>query len=132
MEMLITLEEGMKVVAEFEGHRVVTDQPEKAGGTNSAPAPFDYFVASIGTCVGFYIKRYCQTKELDSSGISVHLATQRDEQSKAVTGFAMTIRVPPSFPEKLHGALIKVADQCAVKKTMLSNPAFHISVEPQG
>ena len=36
------------------------------------------------------------------------------------------IFVPPSFPEKYHSALIKVADQCAVKKTIMSSPKFEI------
>ena len=130
MEMQISLEQGMKVAAEFKGHRVLTDQPVKAGGDNEAPAPFDYFVVSIGTCVGFFIKRYCQTKGIDSEGISVQLTTQHNEK-KAVTGFAMTISVPEGFPDKLHNALIKVADQCTVKKTMLSNPDFQITVEKQ-
>ncbi len=38
----------------------------------------------------------------------------------------LEIIVPPSFPEKYHSALIKVADQCAVKKTIMSPPKFEI------
>ncbi len=38
----------------------------------------------------------------------------------------LDIIVPPEFPEKYHKALIKVADQCAVKKTILNPPEFEI------
>ncbi|HCT72209.1 MAG TPA: osmotically inducible protein C, partial [Bacteroidales bacterium] len=48
--MKITFEGKKKVIAEFNGYRIVTDQPERAGGEGSAPAPFDLFLASLGTC----------------------------------------------------------------------------------
>jgi putative redox protein len=38
----------------------------------------------------------------------------------------LAIIVPPEFPEKYHKALIKVVDQCAVKKTILNAPEFDI------
>jgi ribosomal protein S12 methylthiotransferase accessory factor len=34
--------------------------------------------------------------------------------------------VPPDFPEKYHKALIRAADQCAVKKHFETPPTFEI------
>jgi ribosomal protein S12 methylthiotransferase accessory factor len=34
--------------------------------------------------------------------------------------------VPAGFPEKYLKTLVKVADQCAVKKTIVNPPAFKI------
>jgi len=34
--------------------------------------------------------------------------------------------VPPAFPEKYHKALIKVADQCAVKRTIMNPPKIEV------
>jgi putative redox protein len=36
------------------------------------------------------------------------------------------ITVPSSFPEKYLKALIKVADQCAVKKAIMNPPKFEV------
>jgi len=37
--------------------------------------------------------------------------------------------LPESIPEKLHKPLIRVAEQCAVKKTIMANPEFIVEVE---
>ena len=81
-------------------------------------------MASIGTCAGFYVQSYCESKGIDSSGISVTLKAKRDTKTKQIGGFVTTIHVPPELPEKLHPVLKKVAEQCAVKKTIMNDPDF--------
>jgi ribosomal protein S12 methylthiotransferase accessory factor len=48
--MEITFEGGKVITAHLNGHTIRTDQPIQGGGTNTAPAPYDLFLASIGTC----------------------------------------------------------------------------------
>jgi putative redox protein len=38
----------------------------------------------------------------------------------------LDIHVPPEFPEKYHAALVRSAEQCAVKKLIESPPRFEI------
>ena len=47
MRIDVHLTESARVEADVRGHRIVTDQPERAGGENAAPAPFELFLASI-------------------------------------------------------------------------------------
>jgi len=130
MELKVTLEGNKKVSTQVGDHLIMTDQPEKSGGTNSAPAPYDLFLASIGTCAGFYIQSYCENKNIDSSGIEITLKAKRDSANKVINGFVTTIHVPKTIPQKLHKALIKVAEQCAVKKTIMTNPEFIVETKP--
>lgn len=123
MELKVSLEGNKKVSTQIGDHLILTDQPEKNGGSNSAPAPYDLFLASIATCAGFYIQSYCQNKDIDTSGIEISMAVTRDDK-KVINGFVTTISVPEEFPEKLHGVLEKVASQCAVKKTIMAGPGF--------
>ena len=123
MELKVTLEGNKKVSTHIGDHLIMTDQPEKNGGSNSAPAPYDLFVASIATCAGFYIQSYCDNKNIDSSGIELSLNVTRDEK-QAINGFVTTIHIPEDIPAKVHTALKKVAEQCAVKKTIMNNPQF--------
>lgn len=124
MELKVTLEGGKRVATRVGDHLIMTDQPEKQGGENSAPAPYDLFLASIGTCAGFYVQSYCDSKGIDSSGIDITLTPTREVENGPITGFRTTIHVPPELPDKLHAVLKKVAQQCAVKKTIMSNPEF--------
>jgi ribosomal protein S12 methylthiotransferase accessory factor len=128
MELKVTLEGGKRVATRIGNHLIMTDQPTKHGGDDSAPAPYDLFMASIGTCVGFYVQSYCESKGIDPSGIDITLNAKRDPKTKQINGFLTTIHVPPEVPENLHAALKRVAEQCAVKKTIMSNPEFVVEM----
>lgn len=120
--------------AEFNGFAIETDQPVKYGGEGSAPSPYEYFLASIGTCAGIYVLSFCEKRNIPTENIAL---SQRLEYRKIAEGkitlekIIVEIIVPPSFPEKYHQALIKVADQCAVKKTIMNPPQFEIKTVVQ-
>jgi len=128
MEIKISFPGGKKVFAEFEDGMVIeTDQPVKYGGEGSAPTPYALFLASIGTCAGIFILGFCNERKIPTEGMSI---TQRLEYESTPLGsprlarMVLEINVPEGFPEKYHKALVKVADQCAVKKTIMSPPEF--------
>jgi putative redox protein len=129
MEITISFPGGKKVNAEVNGMVISTDQPRTQGGEGSAPSPYLLFLASIGTCAGIYVLSFCQERGIPTDNISL---TQRLEYVSTPEGksvldtIALDIHVPVDFPEKYHNALIKVADQCAVKKTIMHPPKFSI------
>ena len=126
MELKVTLEGGKKVATKIGNHVIMTDQPSKYGGEDSAPAPFDLFVASIGTCAGFFIKSYCDNKGIDATGIEITMTPTVDAKTKQVTGFETKIHIPDSLPPEVHAPLRRAAEQCTVKKTIKNQPAFVI------
>ena len=128
MELKVTLEGNKRVAAQVGNHMIMTDQPVNNGGGDTAPSPYDLFMTSIATCAGFYVQAYCENKKIDASGIEITLKSTRDEE-KAINGFITTIHVPESLPEHLHKTLIKVVEQCAVKKTIMNNPKFVVEVD---
>jgi ribosomal protein S12 methylthiotransferase accessory factor len=129
MEITISFPGGKKVDAAFSGMVIKTDQPQSMGGDGTAPSPYALFLASLGTCAGIYVLSFCQERGIPTDGITL---TQRHEYTATETGtptlstIAIEINVPPSFPEKYHKALVRVADQCAVKKTILHPPQFTV------
>ena len=76
--MEITFPGSVQVNAQFNGFKIATDQPEKNGGQNSAPSPFDFFLASLGTCAGFFALRFCQQRELSTDGLRLQLTTKHN------------------------------------------------------
>ena len=70
------LEGGKRVATRVGDHLIMTDQPVKYGGEDSAPAPYDLFVASIATCAGFYVQSYCENKGIDLSLIHISEPTR--------------------------------------------------------
>lgn len=115
--------------ARLGGFEIKTDQPRRGGGDESAPAPFDLFLASLGTCAGIYVKAFCDQRDIDSSGISLHQDLRYDQAKRMVSEFIITIYVPSGFPDKYHGALANTAGQCAVKRHLHPDIKTTINVE---
>jgi ribosomal protein S12 methylthiotransferase accessory factor len=129
MEITITFPGNKKVNAEVNGQVIATDQPVSQGGDGTAPSPFAHFLASIGTCAGIYVLSFCRERNIPTENIAIteRLVYAADAEGKShLDTIELDIKVPPDFPEKYRNALIKVADQCAVKKTILHPPKFKI------
>lgn len=127
-DMEITFPGGLAVDARYRGHTVHTDQPERAGGGDSGPAPFDLFLASIGTCAGLYALRFCQQRDLPTDGLRLTLETERHPERPAIGTVRLLLDVPEGFPEKYHDAILRAMDQCAVKRHMVEPPEFEMKV----
>lgn len=117
---------GKKVEAQFRGFSFKTDQPVKAGGEGSAPSPFDFFLASLGTCAGFFVLSFCQARGIPTDGINLVLSTRSNPVTHMIEHISIEIRLPDTFPEKYKNAVIRSAQSCTVKKHMENVPEFDI------
>lgn len=126
MELQVELDGDKRVSTRIGNHHIVTDQPVKDGGQDSAPAPFDLFLASLATCAGFFVQSYCQSKQIDASGITVTLTTHRDPGSKTLSRIVTTIGIPSHLPDHLHKTLCRVAQQCSVARTIEAGPELAV------
>jgi ribosomal protein S12 methylthiotransferase accessory factor len=126
LEMVVTLPGGKRIDTEIGGHVIRTDQPVASGGENTAPSPFNLFLAAIGTCAGIYVAGFCQKRDLPTAGIRIVQRNHFHPESGTLVKVEMEIEVPPAFPEKYREALVRVADQCAVKKAIQAQPVFEV------
>ncbi len=126
MDMRIYFPGGLKVNADYNGFIHKTDQPVMGGGEGSAPAPFDFFLSSIGTCAGIYVLGFCQQRNIDAKDIEIIQSMEFDPIKRMISKINMEIKVPESFPEKYRVALISSANLCAVKKHLESPPEFNV------
>jgi len=129
MDMIIDFPGGARVDAHFRGHDLATDQPAGGGGQDSAPMPFEVFLASIGTCAGIYILGFCRQRGIPTEGVRIVQRNYRNPMSGLMDKIDLEIQVPPTFPKQYHSALIRSADLCLVKKTLEKPPKFEITTK---
>lgn len=125
----ITFDGNKKVSAHFRDFTVHTDQPVAGGGDNTAPSPFEIFLASIGTCAGFYVASFCQSRSIPTDKMSIVQTIFRNDTTHMVEKVTLNIVLPPDFPEKYKTAVIKAADTCTVKKHLLQPPEIQINTK---
>jgi putative redox protein len=127
MELNIRFPGGLAVEADLDGHTVRSDQPEAAGGHGAAPSPFDLFLASIGTCAGYYALRFCQARGLPTENVTLKLVAEKNPSVKRVTHVAIEIELPPDFPSQYREAIVRATNQCSVKKHLLDPPRIEVT-----
>lgn len=126
MDMEIVFPGGKRVDAIYKGFTIKTDQPRHAGGDGSAPAPFDLFLSSIGTCAGIYILVFCQKRNIPTEKIKLILRTEKNRETGMIDKITIEIQLPPDFPERYKEAVIRSAGLCSVKKHMEKPPIFDV------
>ena len=121
--MRVSFPGGKQVQAEHRGFTIQTDQSQASGGSNSAPSPFDLFLASIGTCSGYYVMAFCQKRNIPTDEIELTLDMVRNEERHMIERINISVSLPESFPERYVNACVKAAEQCTVKR--------HLQVPPE-
>ncbi len=126
MKMEITFDGSKIITAHLKGHDIKTDQPVAGGGTNTAPAPFDLFLASIGTCAGIYVKSFCDQRGIQTDKIKIVQSVDYNMEKHLPSNIKLDIQLPADFPEKYRNAVISAADLCAVKRAIADPPVFEV------
>jgi putative redox protein len=80
----------------------------------------------LGACAGFYVLSFCQRRGIATDGLRLVQQTETDSDSGMVRTVRLEIELPPAFPEQYRAAVIRAAEQCAVKKLLEHPPAFEI------
>jgi putative redox protein len=126
MDIIVDFPGGARVDAHFDGFTVPSDQPQKAGGDNSAPSPILIFLASLASCSGYYIYGFCKARGIPMDGIKVIQRAEQDPKTKMVGKISVEIQLPADFPKEYAAAVIRAAESCLVKKHLEHPPSFEI------
>ena len=131
MDIDITFPGGRCVDARVGSHLIRTDQPKQAGGGDSAPGPFDLFLASLGTCAGIYVLGFCQARGISTEGLSLRQHIDIDPATSLPRSVRIDVQLPQSFPSKYRAAVQRAAEGCKVKKTIAAAPLVEIVLTPE-
>lgn len=119
-----------RVDADFGTFTIPTDQTRKSGGDESAPEPYNLFLASIGTCAGYYVLAFCEARGIPVEGITLIQRHRFSDPGHLLERVELEIVLPPGFPEKYHAAVIRAADTCGVRKAIAAGPEISAKVSP--
>jgi len=121
MDIRVTFPNQLQVDAHHVPFIISTNQD------GTAPPPFALFLASIGTCAGIYVLSFCRQRGLSTDGLQIIQRMDTDPATHMIKNVTLDIHLPKDFPDKYRDAVIRAADQCAVKKHMQQPPAFVIN-----
>jgi len=128
MRIQIKYQDGVKFLAQARNHQFAIDQPKERGGSDAGMNPLEVFLSSLGSCVAFYVRRYCKDVNIDPKGLVVDvesvLSEERPFQFK-------DIKVKISLGQDIGNrreSLIKFVKNCPVHNTLSGQPKIKIEI----
>ena len=80
-------------------------------------------------CAAFYIRRFCQQRDISTEGISLSQSHDAIGDNGYKKRFSISVELPDSFPKKYRKAVIAAANTCTVKKVIQAAPEFKINLQ---
>ena len=126
MEIKVNFLDKLRLEAKFDDFTVIADQPIRYKGDGSAPGPFDYFLASSALCAAYFVKLYCNTRDIPTENIRLSQNNIVDPENRYQQIFKIQVELPADMPEKDRQGILRSIERCTVKKVVQAGPEFVI------
>jgi putative redox protein len=103
------------------GHHVMgADEPERLGGRDTGPTPYEYLLAGLGACTAMTLRMYSARHGWPLDKIAVELRHDRIavEDGKKIDRFERIIRLEGELNNAQRLRLLEIAEKCPVSRTL--------------
>ena len=126
MEIKVNFLDKLRLEAKFDDFTVIADQPIRYKGDGSAPGPFDYFLASSALCAAYFVKLYCDTRDISTENIRLSQNNMVDPENRYQQIFKIQVELPADIKEVDRRGILNSIERCTVKKVVQAGPEFVI------
>ena len=126
MEIKVNFLDKLRLEAKFDDFTVIADQPIRYKGDGSAPGPFDYFLASSALCAAYFVKLYCETRNLSTENIRLSQNNIVDPENRYKQIFKIQVELPTDISAADRQGILRSIERCTVKKVVQEGPDFVI------
>ena len=118
---------GFQVLAS--GHTFTIDLSKEKGGNDLGMNPPEVFMASLGSCIGVYIAKYCDAAKINSEGMDIFLDWSLSDDKTKIQRINVRIELPNADVGRRKDALLKVAGHCLIHNTIQNPPDISMSLK---
>ncbi|MDX1641178.1 MAG: OsmC family protein [Balneolaceae bacterium] len=131
-------DQNYKTVMTAGNHELIADEPEKAGGGDEGPAPYDYLLMALGSCSVITMKMYADRKEWPVEDIYIEMRHSKvhaedcedcDDPKARIDKIEKDIIVKGDLDDKQLNRLLEISKKCPVHKTLLNDMEIESTVE---
>ena len=126
MEIKVNFLDKLRLEAKFDDFTVISDQPIRYKGDGSAPGPFDYFLASSALCAAYFVKLYCETRNISTENIRLSQNNIVDPENRYQQIFKIQVELPEDMSASDRKGILRAIERCSVKKVVQAGPEFVI------
>lgn len=110
-------------------HRLVSDEPAGAGGTDTGPTPYDLLLAALGACTSMTAALYARRKSWPLESVTVRLRHNRihaedcancETQDGMLDRIDVSIEFAGPLTQEQRSRLHEITGRCPVRRTLES------------
>jgi len=110
-------------------HRLLADEPVKAGGNDRGPGPYELLLMALGACTAMTLRLYADRKRWPVERVSVRLRHSRihaedcadcETKQGMLDRIERVISIEGALDEVQRQRLMEIADMCPVHRTLTS------------
>jgi putative redox protein len=114
---LVRRRKGYEHEIEIREHRLIADEPEDKGGTDTGPKPTELLAASLASCTAITIEMYADRKEWDLGQVEV-TADFTEASTDSPASFQVNIKVPVELDDDQRDRILVIAGKCPVHRAL--------------
>ena len=110
-------------------HRLIADEPIKAGGEDTGPGPYDFLLTALGACTSMTMRLYADRKALPLDRVTVTLKHSKihakdceecETREGMLDQIDRVIGMEGALDADQRKRLMEIADKCPVHRTLTS------------
>ncbi len=140
MEVLVEHESGFRFAATSRGYTVTGGKGEDGNEERDGMWPVQLFEASLGMCIGGYVRKYCTEHDIPCEGMTIELSRRMEAgppdpvtgESRSLTSrINAVVHLDAELTEQQREEILAAADNCHITRSIAEGLEIDCSLAPR-